>query len=107
MPPDDPEFAALLDGFSLADEVRPLVRGIVVIAASRISDSCGFGVPRMELTGDRDQLVRWSEQQATKQGPDWKARYMATKNVVSIDGLPGYEVEESRRRQERLIADSP
>jgi hypothetical protein len=89
--PEDPEFADLLAGFPLNAETQPLVRGVVVVEASRISDSCGFGVPRMDLVAERDQLVRWSEQQALKQGPDWKARYMTAKNTASIDGLPGYD----------------
>ena len=26
-----------------------------------------------------------------KDGPDWKARYMAANNTASVDGLPAYE----------------
>jgi hypothetical protein len=88
-----PEFAALLAQFSLADELRPLARGIVIAEVSRISDSCGFGVPRMDVVAARDQLPRWSEQQRIKHGPRWKARYMAANNATSIDGLPAYEPE--------------
>ncbi len=91
VPEDDPEYAALLASFSLDDEQRPLARGVVVIDVTRISDSCGFGVPRMDLVADRDQLLRWSETQQAKNGDAWKARYMAAKNAESIDGLPGYE----------------
>jgi hypothetical protein len=90
VPPDDPEFAALLENFPLAEEMQDQVRGVVIVEASRIADSCGFGVPRMDLVGERDQFVRWSEQQLAKHGPAWKARYMAANNMVSIDGLPGY-----------------
>jgi hypothetical protein len=85
------EFAALLPSFRLPEETRPLARGIVVVEVSRISDSCGFGVPRMELVAERDQLLRWSEQQQAKHGERWKARYMTANNQQSIDGLPGYE----------------
>jgi hypothetical protein len=91
VPPDDSEFAALLTRFALAEDKRDQVRGIVIVEATRISDSCGFGVPRMDLVGERDQFDRWSEQQLAKNGPDWKARYMAANNLASIDGLPGYE----------------
>ena len=86
------EYEALLPHFPLADETRSLARGIVVVEVTRISDSCGFGVPRMELVAERDQLPRWSEQQRAKQGERWKQRYMATTNTTSIDGLPGYDV---------------
>jgi hypothetical protein len=87
-----PEFEALLPQFPLTDETRPLARGIVVVEVTRISDSCGFGVPRMELVAERDQLPRWSEQQRAKQGERWKQRYMLATNTTSIDGLPGYDV---------------
>jgi hypothetical protein len=91
-PVDDPEFAALLPAFPLDDWQRPLARGIVSVEVTRISDSCGFGVPRMDLVAQRDQLPRWSGQQRAKNGDTWKERYMAANNTSSIDGLPGYDV---------------
>jgi len=91
IPEDDPEFAALLPHFALDETQVPLARGIVVVDVTRISDSCGFGVPRMELVAERDQLLRWSEQQHAKHGDAWKARYIAANNAHSIDGLPGYD----------------
>jgi hypothetical protein len=93
VPEEDAEFAALLPDFQISDESRPLARGIIVVEVERISDSCGFGVPRMELIADRDQLQRWSEQQHAKNGDDWKLQYMTAKNTVSIDGLPAYDIE--------------
>lgn len=91
VPEGEAEFAVLLKDFALDDAQRSLARGVVVVDVNRISDSCGFGVPRMELVAERDQLLRWSEQQQAKQGDAWKARYMAAKNTASIEGLPGYE----------------
>lgn len=93
IPEDTPEYRDLLAGFALEDAQRPLARGIVVVDVSRISDSCGFGVPRMEMVAERDQLLRWSENKLEKDGPDWKARYMAANNTASIDGLPGYNAD--------------
>ena len=93
IPEDAPEYRELLAGFTLDDEQRPLARGIVVVEVTRISDSCGFGVPRMEMVAERDQLLRWSETRLEKDGPDWKARYMAANNTASIDGLPGYDAD--------------
>ncbi len=92
VPEDNPGFAALLARFPLPEESQPLARGIVTIEVSRIADSCGFGVPRMALVGERDQLRRWSENQEAKHGERWKARYMGANNTASIDGLPGYDV---------------
>ncbi len=93
IPEDTPEYRALLAGFTLNDEHRPLARGIVVVDVSRISDSCGFGTPRMEMVAERDQLLRWSENKREKDGPDWKARYMAANNAASIDGIPAYDAD--------------
>ena len=73
---------------------------------TRIGDSCGFVVPRMELVSQRDQLVRWSEQQEAKQGEDWKERYVAAKNAASIDGLPGYDVAAWRSDDEATALSS-
>jgi hypothetical protein len=91
VPEHDPEFAALLPEFSLDNDARVLTRGIVVVETTRISDSCGFVVPRMDLVAERDQLMRWGEQQHAKNGETWKARYIAAKNARSIDSLPGYD----------------
>ena len=90
VPEESAEFSALLPSFELTEETRPLARGIVVVEVSRISDSCGFGVPRMDVVAERDQLRRWSEGQERKHGGRWKARYIAANNLRSIDGLPGY-----------------
>ena len=93
IPEDTPGYRELLAGFTLDHTQRPLARGIVVVDVTRISDSCGFGVPRMEMVAERDQLLRWSENKLAKEGPDWKAHYMAAKNTASIDGLPGYAAD--------------
>jgi hypothetical protein len=90
--PDNGEYGSLLPGFALDEETRALARGIVVIDITRIGDSCGFVVPRMELAAPRDQLARWGEQQAAKHGERWKERYVAANNAASLDGLPGYGV---------------
>lgn len=62
-------------------------RACVVVAVTRVSDSCGFGVPVMEVVGERDLLARGAE----RRGPEGLAAYRADKNAVSIDGLPGLE----------------
>jgi pyridoxamine 5'-phosphate oxidase-like protein len=59
-------------------------RAIVVVTADRISDSCGYAVPRMELTEERDLLA----QNADRQSLEELAAYRAEHNAVSIDGLP-------------------
>jgi hypothetical protein len=104
---DDPEFAALLPEFSLDDDARALARGIVAVEVTRISDSCGFVVPRMDLVAQRDQLMRWGEQQHAKNGDIWKERYVAANNAHSIDGLPGYDpAEELVEDEARALSSS-
>lgn len=90
VPASDPEYGALVDRFELDPQQLELARGIVVVDVKRISDSCGFGVPRMEVVDERDQLYRWAEQQHERHGDAWKARYMQANNRLSVDGLPGY-----------------
>lgn len=60
-------------------------RAVIVIDVERVATSCGWGVPRYELAGDRDKLVDW----AVAKGPDGIAAYQRSKNAQSIDGLPG------------------
>jgi len=79
-PPDDPD---LLRAF---DEPRTHgLRSIIEVSVSRISDSCGYGVPFMEYVGDRDLMERWAERKTD----DEIAAYVRKKNLTSIDGLPG------------------
>jgi hypothetical protein len=64
---------------------HPGTRAVISVDVERISDSCGYGVPVMELVGERD-LLRLGAQ---KRGPDGMAAYRAEKNATSLDGLPG------------------
>jgi hypothetical protein len=60
-------------------------RSIIVVDVSRVSESCGFGVPLMKYEGERSQLHEW----ARKKGPEGLVAYRKEKNRVSIDALPG------------------
>ena len=60
-------------------------RAIIVVELERIADSCGYAVPEMSLTGERDVLDRWA---AAKTAGDL-AGYRAVNNSVSIDGSAG------------------
>jgi hypothetical protein len=62
----------------------PSRRAIVRVSVTRISDSCGFGVPHMSLVGDRDVMDRWVETKGLANLP----AYRREKNARSIDGLP-------------------
>jgi len=60
-------------------------RAVIDIAVDRVSTSCGFAVPMMDLVSDRDRLLEW----ARAKGDDALVDYRASKNAASIDGLPG------------------
>ena len=78
-----------LAGFDVSSEQRPAVRSIIEVDVERVSDSCGFVVPRMDYVGERDQLYRYADNRIRKQGPDAMRDYVAEKNAESLDGLPG------------------
>ena len=59
-------------------------RAIIVVTADRISDSCGYSVPVMDLVHERDVLARWAE----RKSPGDLAAYRVKNNSRSIDGLP-------------------
>jgi hypothetical protein len=80
--PNDEEFESLSAHFS----PYPGVRSIIVVRASRISDSCGYGVPLYEHSGERDQLQRW----AVQKGEDGLAEYQRDNNAESLDGLASF-----------------
>jgi hypothetical protein len=67
-------------------------RAIIVVDLERIADSCGYAVPEMTLTGERDVLDRWVSTKTAAELAD----YRAEKNSVSIDGLPALEPARTR-----------
>lgn len=86
--PEDAEFAGLLGRFTI-DPGKGL-RAIIDVQVDRVSDSCGFAVPRMEYLGDRDVLRRSFE----RKSEDQLRRYRAESNAHSIDGIPAVPVME-------------
>lgn len=72
------------DDLAIRFPERPGVRSVIVLAVERISTSCGWGVPVMDLVATRPTMDEWVE----RKGPDGLAAYRAEKNAVSIDGLP-------------------
>jgi hypothetical protein len=79
------EFDALRPAFPRAQTAGQ--RGAVVVDVTRVSDSCGFSVPRMTLVEDRDLLDRWAARKTSEQLAD----YRRAKNARSIDGLPAID----------------
>ena len=75
-----PDFASLSSYFP----ENPGTRAIIRIRVTRVSDSCGYGVPSFEFRGRRDSLDKW----ASAQGARKLEEYRKSKNKESIDGLP-------------------
>jgi len=84
-----------LPGESAYEEVvarhppHPSARAVVLVDVERVSDSCGYGVPLMELVGERDLLRLGAE----KRGPEGMVAYRAERNATSLDGLRGLDPE--------------
>jgi Pyridoxamine 5'-phosphate oxidase len=76
-------------------------RAIIVVEVDRIADSCGYAVPLMELTSERDLLARNAERQSLEE----LAAYRAKNNAASIDGLPALTNGTRARRGARRRLD--
>ncbi len=81
--PGDPRFGAFVSHFPTMDGIR----SVVVIDVARVADSCGYGVPQMNLVRERDRLTTWT----LAKGESGLAAYRREKNSTSIDGLPGID----------------
>ncbi|PZS18274.1 MAG: pyridoxamine 5'-phosphate oxidase [Pseudonocardiales bacterium] len=81
--PTDPSFAQLRGHFG--KERDHAVRSIIVVDIDRISDSCGYSVPRMDFVHDRDIL----DLHQLKKPGEYFDEYALERNAASIDGLPG------------------
>ncbi len=80
--PGDERFAGLAALFP----PLPGLRSIISIEVSRIADSCGYGVPEMELVASRNSLTEWIDRRT----PEELTQYMRENNASSIDGLPAW-----------------
>ena len=81
---DDAEFGQLAPRFNLE---HPGLRSIILIDVERVSDSCGFAVPYMELVDERPVL---DKVHATRTPDEWAQR-VAGVNAKSLDGLPALD----------------
>lgn len=83
--PADEGFAALAALFPPNNGTRAIIH----LAVDRVSDSCGYSVPRYAFRDDREILDQWAE----KKGPEGLSAYREAKNARSIDGLPAFTAE--------------
>jgi hypothetical protein len=88
---EDPAFAALLEQMDFDEpEVAASRRAIVRVEVTRVADSCGFGVPLMDVVAERPNATKWAKGKLAKGGPGAIDDYKTTKNQHSIDGLPAW-----------------
>jgi hypothetical protein len=82
----EPGFEEVLARFGAAgEERRRYLRAVIVVDVARVSDSCGFAVPRMELVAERGTLdAVWRARD-----DDRIATYHVERNATSLDDLPG------------------
>jgi len=81
---DDPEFASLAAHFNLQ---HPGLRSIILVDVERVSDSCGYAVPYMDLVEERPVL---DKVHSTRTPDEWAQRVNGV-NAKSLDGLPALE----------------
>jgi hypothetical protein len=79
--PGTPTFAEV----TALHPAHPSTRAVIAVEVERVSDSCGWGVPVVEVTDERDLMRPFAD----KNGPEGMDAYRAKKNATSLDGLPG------------------
>lgn len=88
----------ILQGTPEWDELAPLFpdypgrRQIILADIARVQTSCGYAVPLMEYTDQRETLLKWAR---SKEGS--LEDYRREKNSRSIDGLPAPLGDTARR----------
>ena len=66
----------------------PGARSIIDVNVTRVSTSCGFGLPVFESEPEaRTKLLEWAE----SRGQAGIVEYQQSKNAASIDGLPTFD----------------
>ena len=83
--PGSEEWEALKSHFAS----HPGARSIIRVQVNRVSDSCGFGVPKFEYVRQRRGLTTWAEMK----GAEGLTQYRRENNTRSIDGLPGLDAD--------------
>jgi hypothetical protein len=89
---DEPEFAAWMERCDFADASIPEARrAIVVVDVTRVSDSCGYGVPLLSFEGLREHHALSSAKKLRVEGRDGYEAHKRTKNALSLDNLPSVD----------------
>jgi hypothetical protein len=88
--PGDRHFEELADRFEQPENEQSR-RSVIVVEVSRIADSCGYGVPRLDYRGRRPHLDVWAAKKLRVGGPDALEVYQQENNSLSLDRLPAVD----------------
>ena len=91
---DEPEFDELVAeaDFAALTEVDEARRSVIVVDVERISSSCGYTVPLMEVVGEREHYDLRKKKRLRTLGSDGLVAYQHANNAQSIDGLPAVRI---------------
>lgn len=90
--PGDDGFDALLEAAAFEDPAIPEARrSIVRVDVTRISDSCGYGVPLMQYEGRRPHSTLSAQKRLRTKGPEGYIEFVEQRNARSLDGLPALD----------------
>jgi hypothetical protein len=81
--PGDTRWSELAQHFNQTEKPRCFIK----VDVTRISDSCGFGVPLMTFEAERDSIAQWAKGKSDTDLAD----YRRLKNAQSIDGLAAWD----------------
>jgi hypothetical protein len=90
--PTAPAFDSLIGAFEQPEHPEAR-RAVVLVEVTRIADSCGYGVPLMTVEGHRPHMNAWAAKKLRVGGPEAIIAYQREMNTVSLDGLPGVELD--------------
>jgi len=85
----DPRFAGLLERAGFEDASIPEARrSMILIEVTRVSDSCGYGVPLMSFEGHRPHHALSSAKKVRTMGLEGYEDFQRERGRRSLDGLP-------------------
>jgi len=91
----DERFEEVLAEAAFEDPSLPEARrSIMEVEVTRVSDSCGYGVPLMSFEGLREHHALSVGKKLRTIGADGYAEHRQRSNAVSLDGLPALAEEE-------------
>jgi hypothetical protein len=85
----DERFGELLERGGFAEpSIEEARRAIVIVDVTRVSDSCGYGVPVMRFEGNRNHHELASAKKVRVDGAERYREIQTARGARSIDGLP-------------------